>query len=394
MEKVKQKMNLYQTVGILTTFRQTNFGSVLQAYSLQKVIENLGYEAKVIDYKYPNEFHRARCNRFKTPPPLTLSKKIKILVKTLLEILGLRPIPKMKLLNRFIDNEMCCTDYYPTHDSIHRNPPQFDIYVSGSDQIWNPNTMYGDMTYLFDFAPDGAKIISYSSSFSCDYVPEQYIEDYKKYLARYSAISVRESNGIRLAESLTGRNDIKHVLDPTLLLNKEQWLKLAAKSRKLKTPPKYILCYMLAYTYNPEEKMKELLKYVQDKYQLPIITLSRINQWDGDTMIRIEKKQSIGCYEFLDLIDKAEIIVTSSFHGTAFAINFGKPFLALQNGKSNSDDRISSLLPMVKLDSQLVTTETHLSDNISPYYDAVKAIDKLNQIRKSSISFLKNSLFS
>ena len=102
MEKVKQKMNLYQTVGILTTFRQTNFGSVLQAYSLQKVIENLGYEAKVIDYKYPNEFHRARCNRFKTPPPLTLSKKIKILVKTLLEILGLRPIPKMKLLNRFM----------------------------------------------------------------------------------------------------------------------------------------------------------------------------------------------------------------------------------------------------------------------------------------------------
>ena len=140
--------------------------------------------------------------------------------------------------------------------------------------------------------------------------------------------------------------------------------------------------------------MKELLKFVQDKYKLPIITLSRINQWDGDTMIRIEKKQSIGCYEFLDLIDKAEIIVTSSFHGTAFAINFGKPFIALQNGKSNSDDRISSLLAMVKLDSQLVTTETNLSDNISPYYDAVKAIDKLNQIRKSSISFLKVSLDS
>lgn len=383
-----------KSVGIITTFRQTNFGSVLQAYSLQKVIENLGYEAKVIDYKYPNEFHKARCNRFKTPPPLTLSRRIKLQVKSILEVLGLRTVPKMKMLNGFIDKEMCCTDFYPSHHSIHCNPPQFDIYVSGSDQIWNPNTMYGDMTYFFDFAPDGAKIISYSSSFSCDYVPEKYVEDYQKYLSRYSAISVRESNGIRLAESLIGRNDIKLVLDPTLLLNKSQWLELAAKSRKLKTPPKYILCYMLAYTYNPEEKMKELLKYVQDKYQLPIITLSRINQWDGDTMIRIENKQSIGCYEFLDLIDKAEIIVTSSFHGTAFAVNFGKPFLALQNGKSNSDDRISSLLPMVKLDSQLVTTETNLSDNISPYYDAVKAIDKLNQIRKSSISFLKVSLDS
>ena len=392
MEKVKQKMNLYQTVGILTTFRQTNFGSVLQAYSLQKAIDNLGYEAKVIDYKYPNEYHRARCNRFKTPPPLTLSKKIKILVKTLLEILGLRPIPKMKLLNRFIDNEMYCTDYYPTHHSIHCNPPQFDIYVSGSDQIWNPNTMYGDMTYFYDFAPNGAKIISYSSSFSCDFVPEQYVEDYKKYLARYYAISVRESNGKRLAESLTGRNDIKHVLDPTLLLNKEQWLKLAAKSRKLKTPPKYILCYMLAYTYNPEEKMKELLKFVQDKYQLPIITLSRINQWDGDTMIRIEKKQSIGCYEFLDLVDKAEIIVTSSFHGTAFAINFGKPFLALHNGKSDSDDRVGSLISKVNLNSQLITTETRIDNNINPYYNSSASLQKLQFLREESMSFIKNSL--
>lgn len=392
MEKVKQKMNLYQTVGILTTFRQTNFGSVLQAYALQKAIDNLGYKTKVIDYKYPNEYHRARCNRFKTPPPLTLSKKIKILVKTLLEIFGLRPIPKMKLLNRFIENEMCCTDYYPTHDSIHSNPPQFDIYVSGSDQIWNPNTMYGDMTYFFDFAPDGAKIISYSSSFSCDYVPEKYVEDYQKYLSRYSAISVRESNGKRLAESLTGRNDIKHVLDPTLLLNKEQWLKLAAKSRKLQTPPKYILCYMLAYTYNPEEKMKELLKFVQDKYQLPIITLSRINQWDGDTMIRIEKKQSIGCYEFLDLIDKAEIIVTSSFHGTAFAINFGKPFLALHNGKSDSDDRVGSLISKVNLNSQLITTKTKIDNNINPYYYSSASLQKLQFLRDESLSFIKNSL--
>ena len=381
-----------KSVGIITTFRQTNFGSVLQAYSLQKVIENLGYEAKVIDYKYPNEFHKARCNRFKTPPPLTLSRRIKLQVKSILEVLGLRTVTKMKMLNGFIDKEMCCTDFYPSHHSIHCNPPQFDIYVSGSDQIWNPNTMYGDMTYFFDFASDGGKIISYSSSFSCDFIPEQYIEDYQKYLSRYSAISVRESNGIRVAENLTGRKDIKLVLDPTLLLNKSQWMQLAEKSRKLKTPPKFILCYMLAYTYNPEEKMIELLKYVQNKYQMPIITLSRINHWDGGELIRIEQEQNIGCYEFLDLVNKAEIIVTSSFHGTAFAINFGKPFLALQNGKSNSDDRISSLLSMVKLESQLVTTTSIVDDTLSPKYNTNIALSNLNKNREISISFLKNNL--
>ena len=211
-------------------------------------------------------------------------------------------------------------------------------------------------------------------------------------MSRYSAISVRESNGIRVAENLTGRKDIKLVLDPTLLLNKSQWMQLAEKSRKLKTPPKFILCYMLAYTYNPEEKMIELLKYVQNKYQMPIITLSRINHWDGGELIRIEQEQNIGCYEFLDLVNKAEIIVTSSFHGTAFAINFGKPFLALQNGKSNSDDRISSLLSMVKLESQLVTTTSIVDDTLSPKYNTNIALSNLNKNREISISFLKNNL--
>ena len=380
-----------KTVGIITTFRQSNFGSVLQAFALQFIINSLGYESKVIDYKYPNVFHRARCSRFKKSAPLTFMRRLKLVAKSMLEHLGMRTIPKMKLLNGFISKEMSCTNQYPTHESIHNNPPKFDIYVSGSDQIWNPNTMFGDMTYFFDFAPDGSKIISYSSSFSCDSIPEQYIQQYKYYLQRYCAISVREQNGCKLVEELTGRKDAKLVLDPTLLLKKEDWMVYANKSRKLKLPQKYILCYMLAYTYNPEEKMIDLLKFAQQKYKLPIVSLSHIRQWDGGTFIRIENNQSVGNYEFLQLIDKAEMIITSSFHGTSFAINFGKPFLTLQNGKSNADDRISSLVSMLGLESQLVTTETRLNDVISPYYDTKIATQRLNLYREDSFLFIRNS---
>ena len=381
-----------RTVGIITTYRQANFGSVLQAYALQIVIDKMGYISQVIDYKYPNSYHFEHGLNSIKPKPKTCKYKLKRFVKDTLEVLGLRKVSKMRMLNRFINKEMNCTRRYLSYDDLHKNPPHFDIYVSGSDQIWNPNTMFGDMSYFYDFAPDGSKIISYSSSFSCDLVPDKYIDQYKHYLSRYAAISVREKNGVKLVEELTGRKDAKLVLDPTLLLDKNEWMKLVQKSRKLRTPKKYILCYMLAYTYDPNEKMKELLKFVQKKYNLPIVSLSPIKDWDGGEFIRIEHHQSIGNYEFLCLFADAEIIITSSFHGTAFSLNFGKPFLTLQNGKSNADDRISSLLYNIGLQSQLIKTNTVLNDDVSPYYDYNEEQLQLNSKRNESIAFLESNL--
>lgn len=384
-----------RTVGIITTYRQPNFGSVLQAYALQRVIDKLGYRSQVIDYKYPNSYH------FKHGHPINGKSKgfmskakrwVKQYIHLIFEWLGLRPVPKMKLLNKFINDEMNCTRQYRSYNDLHQHSPIFDIYVSGSDQIWNPNEMYGDMSYFYDFVPDGSKIISYSSSFSCDAVPEKYQKQYKHYLSRFTAISVRETNGINLVEELTGRKDAKLVLDPTLLLDKNEWMQLAQKSRKLKTPKKFILCYMLAYTYDPNEKMKELLKFVQMKYNLPIVSLSPLKDWDGGEYIRIEHHQSIGNYEFLRLFAEAEIIITSSFHGTAFSLNFGKPFLALQNGKSNADDRISSLLYNIEMQSQLIKTNTVLNEDISPYYDYNEEQIQLISKRNESIAFLEYSL--
>lgn len=381
-----------KTVGIITTFRQSNFGSVLQAYALQRIINNLDFNSQVIDYKYPNEYHYKRGCKIKKSQ--TFIHKIKFNIRNIFERLGLRRKRKMTMLNRFISREMNCTRSFCNYDDLHKNSPKFDIYVSGSDQIWNPNTMFGDMSYLYDFAPDGSRIYSYSSSFSCNSIPTEYKKQYKHFLSRYTAISVREQNGVKLVEELTGRKDTRLVLDPTLLLKKNDWLLLAEKSQKLRIPKKYILCYMLAYTYNPNDKMKELLKFTQEKYHLPIVSLSAIKDWDGGEFIRIEKHQSIGIYEFLRLFADAEIIITSSFHGTAFSLNFGKPFLALQNGKSNSDDRISSLLNKLDMQSQLIKTDTELIENITPFYNYEKELQTLEAIRNESIEFLKSNLIA
>lgn len=379
-------------VGIITTFRQPNYGSVLQAYALQKVIDGLGYDSELIDYIYPNSYHFERGLNWGKKYKKTPIQKVKYIIRLLLEYVGVLPFPKMKLLNDFISKEMKCSKVYESYDVLHQDPPVYDIYVSGSDQIWNPNTMLGDMSYMFDFAPLGSKIISYSSSFSCNEIPSEYKERYVKYLQRYSALSVRESNGIDLIDMLIGRKDTKLVVDPTLLIDKWHWKVLGEKSRRLNIPSKYILCYKLAYSYNPEKKMSELLHFVQDKYKLPILSLTDVNWFDGAAIHLSDRKYNVGIYEFLNLIKNAEIVVTSSFHGTAFALNFGRPFLALTDGESNSDDRISTLLNSLEMSQQLVTTKSRLSDNTNPFYDVSKEQLKLASLRNQSMEFLSNSL--
>lgn len=380
-----------KTVCIITTFRQPNYGSVLQAFALQHVIEQMGYDVRVIDYKYPNEYHWKEGSDIGRKK-VTLRNHLGDIKRRIQLGLGLRKPTKMEMLNRFIKKEMMCTHFYPSRKSLQTNPPLFDIYVAGSDQIWNPNTMFGDMSYMFDFAPADRKRIAYSSSFSCDKIPQKYLERYRKNLSSFHAIGVRENNGLKLLGEIIGQGNFKLVLDPTLLLNKVEWHSSAMKSVNLNLPPKYILFYMLAYTYSPEEKMCELLTFVQKKYKLPVIALSKKPQEFKGDYIRIDEIQTVGNYEFLELFEKAEMVVTSSFHGTAYSLNFGKPLLALENGKSRSDDRISSLLKSVGLTSQLIFTDTVLNDTLAPYYDVEKEQQRLQELREESLAFLRKSL--
>lgn len=379
-------------IGIITTFRQTNWGSVLQAFALQKKLEKLGYDSEIIDYYYPNQYHWNR-GLLWGRPKRGIMISLRNLKKKILCFLKIRPWPLMYVLNQFIKENMLVSQPIKSYEELHNNPPIYDIYISGSDQIWNPNTMYGDMSYFFDFVADGSKIISYSSSFSCDSIPDKYKEQYKKYLNRFSSISVRESNGCKLVKELIGRDDVQLVLDPTLLMDKNEWMQYAMKARNMQLPRKYILCYMLAYTYNPEEKMVDILKFVQKKYNLPIVSLNPIKSWDGGEFILIHNNNEIvGISEFLRLFVDAEMVITSSFHGTAFSLNFEKPFLALQNGKSNSDDRISSLLEMIGMQSQLITTSTYLGEDITPFYDVNIERQILQKKRELSMKFLESNL--
>lgn len=371
-------------VGIITVHRLPNWGSVMQGYALQKVIEKLGYNCECVDYIYPNEWHISKgCW---SPQHISLKNKIA-------RFLGFRPPLLSSLVDEFIKNEMNVSRCYRSYDEIHKNPPCYDIYVSGSDQIWNWKTMYMDTTYLLDFAPKKSRIISYSSSFSVNTIPAEYRSIYINCLKRYDAISVRENGGNVLVSDLLNTN-AKVVLDPTLLLNKEDWKQLEIKANwKSRLPEKYILCYTLGYTYNPIPAMCKLLHSLQSKYNCPVIFIGRkLSDYDGD-VFRFERNQGIGVYEFLWLVSHATVFATSSFHGTAFSVNLGTPFLSLVEKKEQSDDRISSFLKDMGLIDHLVTVKTefeHLKHDET--YDVVSSQKKLQKLRLQSLEWLQNAL--
>lgn len=373
-------------IGIITTFRQPNWGSVLQAYALQTVLDSMGFEAWLIDYRYPNEFHYSRGitrNRsWLRNLPGDVVNRLKI-------SLGMVPERKMVLLNRFINDNMRLTREYVSYDDLHTAPPVFDAYVAGSDQIWNPMTMMGDMSYFLDFAPDESLKFSYASSFSGVIIPKEYKTDYQKNLLRLTRVSVREDNGVVAVRELIGREAVV-VADPTLLLDRNHWLSLANKARKVQLPEKFILCYMLGYTYRPDEAMCRVLNQLQAQYNLPVVALNALPATFKGDVFHLPKNYARGVEEFLFLINRATIIVSSSFHGTAFAVNHGKPFIAVTDENKDNDDRIRSLLNRLALEGKIFQNEN--CSNINPFYDFVKTNIKLDFFRTESIQFLYQSL--
>ena len=149
---------------------------------------------------------------------------------------------------------------------------------------------------------------------------------------------------------------------------------------------------MLAYTYNPQNKMAEILNKLQNQYKIPILSLSEKPADFNGEFIQVEQTQSVGIYEFLDLFRNARIVVTSSFHGTAYALNFGKPLLALSDGEKKSDDRISTIMEKMEVNKQLINTNTIIDDSIDPFYDVEREQVVLENERKRCLCLLKESI--
>ena len=294
---------------------------------------------------------------------------------------------KAKLLKKFVKSHIHLTSPYGTLKDMEENEgTMYDVYIIGSDQVWNTKYTNCDPTFLLEFAHTDKKKISIASSFACKLLDGKYIEIFRKELSKFSALSVREAHGIEILSQLGLRNS-QLVLDPTLLLSANQWDVLRKKSLKSE---KYILLYLLRYAFEPCPYIYDVLKYYQDKLQCKIIALEGYEGHDPYVKnLKIEDATESTISEFLDYFAQASLVVTSSFHGTAFALNYGVPLLSIT--PTNGDDRQSSLLEQVKLNQCRLRVNEEIT-HANPFYDKEQEQINLGKLRKESLDWIEANL--
>lgn len=370
-----------KTIGIITIHKIYNYGSVFQAYALQKVCESLGYKAEIIDYQFPNDYHKRKILAARQDSQPSEPKYIKLLFARAL-------MRQHRGISEFVKKyEHLSPQSYSSPQDLLADVPRYDIYITGSDQLWSPRHCKGDPAFMLHFAPDEAAKISYAASIGTDYIPEELVHSYREYLSRYDAISVREESGVRIVNELTGKN-ARVVLDPTLLLDRTEWSRIASPRRQVRK--KYVLCYFLNYSFNAFPYVDRLAEHIRRETGYEIVRVARPpHKLDlFNTGYRIGASPE----EFLALVRDAEIVLTTSFHGTAFAVNFGKPVLSVVKGLQSSDSRQAGLLRDLGLENNILPVNSDLPSSSRAFYDVDKMTQNLGLMREKSFEFLKNTL--
>lgn len=370
-----------KSIGIITIHKINNYGSVLQAYALQKVCEDLGYKVEIIDYDFPNNFHQN--NKYSTASDTQPNepKWIKALFAKAL-------VRQHKGIRLFIDKyQNLSSNKYHKVEDFTANPPSYDVYITGSDQLWSPRHCNGDPAFMLYFAPDNALKISYAASIGSNAIPEELKKAYIELLSRYKHISVRENTGADVIRSLINK-DATVVLDPTLLLNKDEWNKIATPKRLVKK--QYILCYFLNYTFNAFPYVDELARNMQKQTGYEIVRVAR----PPHKLSFINTTYQIGASpeEFLALVRDAEIVLTTSFHGTAFAVNYGKPVFSVVQDRNASDSRQVSLMHNLGLDKQVLSIKDKFPTASDANYNVDNEQTVLNRLRLDSKLYLEKAL--
>ena len=336
--------------------RVQNYGSVLQAYALQQYFENLGYKTEIIDYIYPNEEH-LNCKNTKKKK---LTNYLKLILKYPHDFFLGFPLKKKKnKFNKFIKDKLILSKRkYLSSRELIENPPPYDIYLTGSDQVWNPIHVKGDTSFMFSFGDDHVPRYAYAASFSTSRIPDEYRGRYAQALSKYKAISVRERSGVDVVKALVNK-DSRIVCDPTLLLSKSQWSKLI-DGNKVGYKEPYILVYVLGYAYNPYPGITNIIRKVQKCLGMRVIYLT------GRFQDYFEKNSTVvrdaGPEDFINLFLNASFVITTSFHGTCFSLNFEVPFYAVVQRDTSLDSRILSLLHMVDVADRAIIYNHELKE--------------------------------
>ncbi len=364
-------------IALITIHCVNNYGAILQAYATQITFSKYG-DVEIINY---NNRHASRSFDL-----IRISASIHGVMGTIKDVLRFFPRRRaIRKFRQFISNNVVQTSAYKASELMRGLAGTYDVYVAGSDQIWNPGCVSSnkvlDDIYFLGFTPGNSRKISYASSIGGHKFSAAEELLVKKYLRKFGSISVREKSTQVYLQGLLGK-PVQHVLDPTLLLDKTEWLRVAGLGSEVIPDERYILLY----TVPKVPLIKKVVEKFSKKFRIKVVAIDQ----GLTTGVKVDRQiRDAGPKEFLKLFACAEFIVTDSFHGVCFSINFERPFVAVSS-KAHSN-RIESLLNLVGLEDRLIDNELQIKDiKIEHSYSC--AYEMLSIEREKSLEFIAESL--
>lgn len=376
-------------VGIITIHKSPNYGGSLQAKALFDYVSCLGIDCEIIDLYRP-----AICGYKNSPryQSLIAARKKHSLVSKIKEVVcnckklhyEQRHRKELRLKEqRFNDfnSKIAYSKPFTSIQSLYDCPPSYDIYITGSDQVWNPTIGYNIEPYFLTFVGDTYRKISYASSIGLSKLPDALRECYRSWLSSYKYISVRENKAKEIIEGLTTGKEIEVVCDPTLLIDSKQWIRLS-KDCNLDN---YVLCFTLSY--RPELYL--YAKKIANKENKQLVIFS--HGYQDERVDYAIKVYDAGPYEWIGWINKADIVITDSFHATLFSLHCRKPFLTYIAPTNKRGSRITNIIEMIGLGNHVIRDLGKDSDYRINNYNEVW--DRLQPFIHQSKLYLKKALY-
>lgn len=354
-------------VGIITFHRALNYGAVLQAYALVKYLRLQNVDCELIDYrcKYIEQFYK--------PLKANPIRETKAFIKEI--IYTPKIIEKRRKFDKFISENICTTK--PVYDlaELRELNNIYDVFITGSDQVWNRKWSGLDKTYFLSFAECGKKY-SYAASFGVDNISPQDERECKKLLYDFSAISVRENSGSALIAKILNRS-AEVSLDPTCLFDKDFWRKKATLPQESG--------YVLLYTLEKSDKLINLARSLARKHNAKVKFITDAIK----KKLEFDYCSFLSPTEFVGLFANAGYVITNSFHGLMFATIFEKKvYLAYQERAGAPNSRLKDFINEFGMEQCVVSTDSCIDVKLD--YRSIK--QKMNQKQGFTKEYFNNIL--
>ena len=390
---------LTKKIGIAAVTYKDNFGSALQTYATQYILEKLGYDARIFEIagvhcgiKIKKLFYYAG-RLFDPVEAKYLFANFKSRSRKQASVASDQFAQCMKARHqKYADFNLKWNKMLPSvkgWSGLKMQASEMDVVVVGSDQLWRPSNIVGGY-YTLEFVPDNVKKIAFSTSFGVPELPSSLHRHAKKFLSRIEHISVREDTGAEIVMKECGR-EAKVVCDPTMMLTAEEWMHI--QQEKPIADGKYILMYLMGD--NPEQRVFVRKLSKATGYRI-IGLLHGATYISYDEDVADEKPYNVGPSEFVNLIRNAQYVCTDSFHCCVFSILNSTKFFAFRRwpdgSKFSANDRLYTLLKFTGLERRMLDGSENVEKCAADHIEFKEVLERVAQRRKESMDFLVNAL--